>query len=302
MSPSTATSSSAGARRAAGRGPRRRRGAPRRRAGAASSSAAPHGKAAEGVAQIGHREDAPSTIRWPCPRAAARRLWWLVAGAVVALLLAGAAAAVVVMRSGEGDVSNPDVAFEDTTESVAVAPDPVESARRRRASRRAIPPTTASPGPCTATRSRGRTTCPVGATLRPPFREAWSVTGRVLLEFTPVLCGRRLFLLKNNGALYAISRLDGRVAWKRKLGSLAAASPACDGDTVYVTLLQRYPRLQGRAAWRRSTPSTGGPAGRASCRAARSPRRSSTPAACTSARRTARCTRCARPTARCAGG
>ena len=34
----------------------------------------------------------------------------------------------------------------------------------------------------------------------------------------PVLCGRRLYLLKNNGALYAISRATGRVSWKRKLG------------------------------------------------------------------------------------
>jgi outer membrane protein assembly factor BamB len=76
-------------------------------------------------------------------------------------------------------------------------------------------------------------------------REAWAVRGRVLIEFTPVLCGRRLYLLKNNGALYAISRLTGRVSWRRKLGSLAAASPACGHHTIYATLLQRFPRSKG---------------------------------------------------------
>ena len=53
---------------------------------------------------------------------------------------------------------------------------------------------------------------PLDGELRPPFVEQWSVTGRILLEFTPVLCGRSLFLLKNNGALYAVARLTGRRA------------------------------------------------------------------------------------------
>src|SRR3712207_8730693 len=40
-----------------------------------------------------------------------------------------------------------------------------------------------------------------------------------------------LYLLKNNGALYAVHRKTGRVQWKRKLGSLAAASPAYAHNT-----------------------------------------------------------------------
>jgi outer membrane protein assembly factor BamB len=195
-----------------------------------------------------------------------RRLWWLVAGAVVALLLAGAAAAVVVMRSGEGDVSNPDVAFEDTTESVPVAPDPVEPPVEEEGEPARHPSDDGFSWPFYGNAKSRTHYLPVRTALRPPFREAWSVTGRVLLEFTPVICGRRLFLLKNNGALYAISRLDGRVAWSRKLGSLAAASPACDGDTVYVTLLQRFrgskggrvaavDAIDGRTRWSRKLPS-----------------------------------------------
>lgn len=107
---------------------------------------------------------------------------------------------------------------------------------------------------------------PLARPLRPPFVERWRVSGAVLLEFTPVLCGRRLFLLKNNGALYAISRLTGRVLWKLKLGVLAASSPACDGRTVYAVMLQRGRGIRagritaadvrdGRVRWSRRLPS-----------------------------------------------
>ena len=81
---------------------------------------------------------------------------------------------------------------------------------------------------------------PLRTQLRPPFSVKWKVTGRILLEFPPVLCGGQVFLLKNNGALYGISRRTGRVRWKRKLGYLAAASPACSHGTVYSTLLSRF--------------------------------------------------------------
>ena len=101
---------------------------------------------------------------------------------------------------------------------------------------------------------------------RPPYRQAWAMRGSVLLEFGPVLCGRRVYLLKNNGALYAISRTTGRVSWKRKLGSLAAAAPACHDGTVYAVLLKRFSESgggrviavtakSGRTRWSRRLPS-----------------------------------------------
>jgi outer membrane protein assembly factor BamB len=106
----------------------------------------------------------------------------------------------------------------------------------------------------------------VRTTPRPPYRQAWAERGDVLLEFSPVLCGRRLYLLKNNGALYAISRATGRVSWKRKLGALAAASPACNRGTIYAVLLKRSGRADagrvvaisarwGRTRWSRKLPS-----------------------------------------------
>jgi outer membrane protein assembly factor BamB len=142
----------------------------------------------------------------------------LVLGVVAALALFG----------GNGDVSHPDVNFVPTTEA------PSDT-------------TTGHPGkhpaddgfewPVYGYRKSRTHELPLNVTPHPPYRQAWALRGKVLLEFSPVLCRRKIYLLKNNGALYAISRLTGRVSWKRHLGTLAAASPACSHGSVYVVLL-----------------------------------------------------------------
>ena len=120
----------------------------------------------------------------------------------------------------------------------------------------------------------------------------WSVTGNSLIEFPPVICKRSLFMEKNNGALYKISRLTGDVKWRKKLGYLAASSPACAYGKVFTVVLPAARAsaagVSGRAAKGRKA------SGRATCPPARSPRRWSTRAACTSAPRTGPSTRCAR--------
>lgn len=160
-----------------------------------------------------------------------RRLRWLALVGVLVLAGAGAAAAVL-LTSQPGDVSNPDVAFTATEEPSAVAPadEPTRSKH---------PMDDGFSWPMygnTPTRTRALAT---SAPLRPPFVQQWAVTGRVLLEFPPVLCKRSLYLEKNNAALYKVSRLDGTVLWKKKLGQLAAASPACGADSVYAVVLER---------------------------------------------------------------
>jgi outer membrane protein assembly factor BamB len=104
------------------------------------------------------------------------------------------------------------------------------------------------------------------ASLHPPYRENWSVHGSTLLEFPPVLGAHSLFILKNNGAVYAVQRQTGHIEWKSKIGNLAAASPAYDNGTVYAVLLQRAPGVDagrivaldarnGRIRWSRDLPS-----------------------------------------------
>ena len=61
----------------------------------------------------------------------------------------------------------------------------------------------------------------------------------MLLEFPPVIGGKRLYLLNDSGKLIAINKHNGRRLWTRKLGALAASSPAYADGVVYVVLLQR---------------------------------------------------------------
>src|SRR5215210_7112096 len=158
------------------------------------------------------------------------RLRWIVLGGVLLLVAAGAAAAVV-LTSRPSDVSNPDVEFTQEQQPPTVPPAPAKDG--------AHPFDDGFAWPVYGYTKERTRWLPLDRDLRPPFVEQWAVTGRILIEFTPVLCGRSVFLVKNNGALYAISRVSGRVRWKRKLGYLAAASPACAHGTVYAVMLAR---------------------------------------------------------------
>ena len=280
--------------RAAGRARRRRPACTPSPGAKALSSRAPHGSArstSRACRRVAHSATLPSR-HVPAPartvalagargRAAA---WWPPVRAVAILL-----------TSQPGDVSNPDVEFTADT-----GHDPAERAAQAEA-----PPirwTTASRGRTSATRRRARGTCPSGRRCGPRSCRSGQVTGAQLIEFPPVLCGRSLYLLKNNGALYAISRLTG----KRALEAQA-----------------RLPRrvLAGVRGRQRSTPSLlargkGITAGRVVALNARDgthPLVAQAPvargvlaarrraAACTSAPRTAPSTRCGPATARCAG-
>ncbi len=159
-----------------------------------------------------------------------------------ALVLVAAVTAVVLAARG-GDVSNPEVEFVEAPALAPPSPPPLPPASRERRARH--PADDGFSWPLYGYTKQRTHHLPLRGSLRPPFRLAWAVRGRVLLEFTPVLCGRRLFVLKNNGALYAVSRLEGKVLWKRRVGTLAASSPACGRGTVYVTLLRRDRRSRG---------------------------------------------------------
>jgi outer membrane protein assembly factor BamB len=168
------------------------------------------------------------------------RLRRIVLGLGIALLaMVGAAAAFVVTRE-EGDVSNPDVEFRDEPAATAepeLEPDEPGKKKTSRVDRFIW----AHYG---YTRDRRRY-LPLKNPPHPPFKEIWQYQGNVLLEFPPVIGGKRLYLLNDHGRLYAIHKHTGNVLWKRKLGALAAASPAYADGTVYVVLLQRTKRGRG---------------------------------------------------------
>jgi outer membrane protein assembly factor BamB len=161
-----------------------------------------------------------------------RRLVW--AGAAVAALVV-AAAAFAVLTKRQGNVSNPNVPFDTTTQPAAPSrPAPAD------------PFADNFRWPFYGYNAQRTRNFPLQRPLRPPFTIRWKVAGGVLIEFSPVICGRNLYLLKNNGALYSIRRRDGHVDWKMKLGTLAAASPACGDGTVYAVMLTRSNSNAGR--------------------------------------------------------
>ncbi|GAC1441915.1 MAG: hypothetical protein NVSMB51_22120 [Solirubrobacteraceae bacterium] len=106
---------------------------------------------------------------------------------------------------------------------------------------------------------------PAPPNLRPPFRRVWMYTGNALLEFPPVIDNNTVYQLSDGGAIHALAADSGRVRWQRRVGTLAASSPAVGGASVYVTLLQhgKGPRgqvvslkqLDGSVRWTRELPS-----------------------------------------------
>jgi outer membrane protein assembly factor BamB len=191
------------------------------------------------------------------PRLRGRKRWVALGGAVC--VLAAGAAAAIVLTSQPGDVSHPNVEFTDTQPwtpgTTQRAPKPTEH-----------PMDDHFAWPEYGYTKQRTRDLPLDVPLRPPFVTQWAVTGRQLIEFPPVLCGRSLYLQKNNGALYKISRLTGKVRWKAKIGYLAASSPACAGSSVYAVVLERGKGMgagrvialdtkNGRVRWSRKLPS-----------------------------------------------
>jgi outer membrane protein assembly factor BamB len=154
-------------------------------------------------------------------------LQWVAVAAVVLCLAAGVAA-VVILTGGPGDVSHPDVEF--------TAPPTTTTQQKPQ------PKTASDPGfewPFYGYDKERTRYLPLKRPLHAPFTRPWHYKAGALLEFPPVLTARSMFLLKDNGVLVAIGRKSAHVRWGRKLGHLAASSPAVAGSSVYCVILER---------------------------------------------------------------
>jgi outer membrane protein assembly factor BamB len=182
-----------------------------------------------------------------------RWLPWL-AGLGLVLILAAAALAI----TREGNVNNPDVEFANQPSPPPPPP--------RKPPKPNVEPSFEWPVYGYDKQRTRELTLDEPTSLHPPYTENWAERGSVLIEFPPVLGRRSLYVLKNNGALYAIQRKTGRVQWKRKVGALAAASPAYAHNTVYAVLLKRTKdenagrvvavnAATGKVRWSRDLPS-----------------------------------------------
>ncbi|HEY2161829.1 MAG TPA: PQQ-binding-like beta-propeller repeat protein [Solirubrobacteraceae bacterium] len=143
----------------------------------------------------------------PGPRRWMRR--GLAAGAVL-LLIAGGAVAFVLLHS-PSNVSHPNVEFTaPTTTQPKVKP-------------KIAPPFEWLNYGYDAARTRYIAS---GRGLAPPFRVGWKFDDFALLEFPPVISGHTLYLVDDLGSAKALDARTGHKLWERKLGTLAAASPA----------------------------------------------------------------------------
>lgn len=80
---------------------------------------------------------------------------------------------------------------------------------------------------------------------RPPYRRDWVAAGHALLEFPPVIADGRLYYANIRGAFFAVDARTGKLAWRRKLGYISAASPAVGDGIVYQPLMNRHGRDRG---------------------------------------------------------
>lgn len=138
----------------------------------------------------------------------------------------------------EPDVSNPDAAFVESDQRSAEV--------------------TTSNWPFYGM-NRERTRYLRASGIKPPFRVAWKFNGRKLLEYSPILVGKQLYGINNNGEAFALKAKTGKVRWRREIAELNASSPAYgDGLLYYVNLepgqIVALNHKNGLTRWKRELP------------------------------------------------
>jgi outer membrane protein assembly factor BamB len=179
----------------------------------------------------------------------------LAAGAALLLVVVVGVVAAFLLTRDTGDVVNRDVEFQAEPTQTAVPEEPADPKKAD-----------TFKWPIFGFTKDRRRYLPAQQGLRPPFHRVWTMGGKVLLEFPPVLAGPRLFVMKNSGAIYAASKRTGQILWRKKVGRLAAASPAVTHRAVYGVVLERGKGIRkgrvialrqsdGKVLWDRLLPS-----------------------------------------------
>ncbi len=185
---------------------------------------------------------------------------WIAALAALVLIL-GAVTAYALLRP-RGDVSDPGVAFEEPSPTATATPTAPGKGNKKR--KRAADAADSFVWPRYGYTKDHRRVFKPEEPVRGPWRRVWKHRAPALLEFPPVIAGRFLYQLADNGRLAAIVKRTGRVRWKRKLGTLAASTPAFEDGHLYVSILEtgskrgRVVSLRardGKISWSRTLPS-----------------------------------------------
>jgi outer membrane protein assembly factor BamB len=174
-----------------------------------------------------------------------RRRWPWLAAALVLLLAGAAVGAYFAFFQKQSDYNNPNAAF-DTQ--------PTTPAKKK-----------PKPKPETFkwpiygyTRDRARY---LDANIHPPYKVLWRFKkGKGLVEFQPILVNGVLYFVRNEGQAYAVRAKNGKMLWQRKVGQLAASSPAWAQGRIFVTTLvpgsiKALNARNGKVLWKKSLPS-----------------------------------------------
>ena len=96
--------------------------------------------------------------------------------------------------------------------------------------------------------------------VRPPYRKLWKYDQEELIEFAPIIAGKRMYLIDNDGVFVTLNKDSGKVVWKKQLASLNASSPVFwRGHLLAVTLepgqAMSVRASDGKVNWKRPLPS-----------------------------------------------
>jgi outer membrane protein assembly factor BamB len=96
--------------------------------------------------------------------------------------------------------------------------------------------------------------------IRPPFRVVWKRNMRSLLEFPAVVWEGVAYITNGRGVLSAVSMRNGRVIWRKRIGKVAASSPAVEPKRRELVVTTKEPgRIKildmatGKVRWRYAT-------------------------------------------------
>lgn len=178
--------------------------------------------------------------RWRALSLARKLSFFLVLG----LLLAGGAFAAYEITKRPADISNPEAGFE----------------KREIGEQSAKPPKGRRIDWPRFGYDNERTKFLNAQKIRPPFRKLWKYKQEELIEFAPIIAGKRMYMFDNDALLTTLNVDTGKVVWKKQFGSLNASSPAFEDGVLYVVTLDPGQALairanDGKVLWRKSLPS-----------------------------------------------
>jgi outer membrane protein assembly factor BamB len=105
-----------------------------------------------------------------------------------------------------------------------------------------------------------RTQANTAIKLRPPFRVVWNRGLQTLLEFPAVVWEGVAYVANIRGHLTAVSMRNGRVLWRKRVGTTSASSPAVDAVRGQLVVATKEPgrvslvaMKTGKVRWRYRT-------------------------------------------------